>query len=280
MMRTMGWKGPRIVPAILLATIGAAALIAVGVCAKPAIRPLGDARGADLKLKVLRSYPHDSRAFTQGLLMAEGKLYESTGLYGRSSVRRVDLASGMVEAASALPSDLFGEGLARVGQRLVQLTWKEGKALVWDLGTLTKVAEFSYDGEGWGLCFDGKRLVMSDGSDRLVFRDPTTFDKIGEVRVRRQGRSVSNLNELECTQGLVYANVWQDNHIARIDEASGEVTGWIDASGLLDRVSAASADVLNGIAAVDGTDHLLLTGKLWPNLYEVEIVTATKDEPK
>lgn len=276
----MGWKGRRIVPAILLATIGAAALIAAGVCAKPATRPLGDARGADLKLKVLRSYPHDSRAFTQGLLMADGKLYESTGLYGRSSVRRVDLASGMAEAASALPSDLFGEGLARVGQRLIQLTWKDGKALVWDLGTLTKVAEFSYDGEGWGLCFDGKRLVMSDGSDRLVFRDPTSFDKIGEVRVRRQGKPVTNLNELECMHGLVYANVWQDNHIARIDEASGEVTGWIDASGLLDRVSAASADVLNGIAAVDGTDHLLVTGKLWPNLYEVEIVTVMKDEPK
>lgn len=280
MMPAMGWKGRRIVPAILLATIGAAALIAAGVCAKPATRPLGDARGADLKLKVLRSYPHDSRAFTQGLLMADGKLYESTGLYGRSSVRRVDLASGMAEAASALPSDLFGEGLARVGQRLIQLTWKDGKALVWDLGTLTKVAEFSYDGEGWGLCFDGKRLVMSDGSDRLVFRDPTSFDKIGEVRVRRQGKPVTNLNELECMHGLVYANVWQDNHIARIDEASGEVTGWIDASGLLDRVSAASADVLNGIAAVDGTDHLLVTGKLWPNLYEVEIVTVMKDEPK
>jgi glutaminyl-peptide cyclotransferase len=273
----MGWKGRRIVPVVLVSGIGAAALMAAAVCAKPAVRPRVD---ADLRLKVVRTYPHDSRAFTQGLLMADGKLYEGTGLYGRSSVRRVDLASGMAEAASPLPPDLFGEGLAKVGQRLVQLTWKNGKALVWDLGTLTKVAEFSYDGEGWGLCFDGKRLVMSDGSDRLVFRDPTTFAKDGEVRVRRQGRPVSNLNELECMRGLVYANVWQDNHIARIDAATGEVTGWIDASGLLDRASAASADVLNGIAEVEGTDHLLVTGKLWPTLYEVEIVTATKDGSK
>jgi glutamine cyclotransferase len=283
MMQPMVWKRRRIVPAVLVSIIGAAALVAAAVGAKPAARPHSApvAHGAaDLRLKVVRTYPHDSRAFTQGLLMADGKLYEGTGLYGRSSVRRVDLASGMAEAASSLPPDLFGEGLARVGQRLVQLTWKNGKALVWDLLTLRKVAEFSYDGEGWGLCFDGKRLVMSDGSDRLVFRNPTTFDKDGEVQVRRDGKPVTNLNELECVRGLVYANVWQDNHIARIDEATGEVTGWIDASGLLDRTAAASADVLNGIAEMEGTDHLLVTGKLWPNLYEVEIVPAAKNETK
>lgn len=130
--------------------------------------------------------------------MFDGKLYEGTGLYGRSSVRRVDLESGVVEQAAVLPDELFGEGLARVGQRLFQLTWKNGKALVWDLGTLKKVAEFTYDGEGWGLCFDGKHLVMSDGSDRLTFRNPTTFNKEGEIRVRRGGQPVLNLNELEC----------------------------------------------------------------------------------
>jgi len=276
-MPTMASNGRRIVPTVLLAMAAVAGLITASVCAKPAARR---STAADLRLRVVRTFPHDSRAFTQGLLMFDGKLYESTGLLGRSSVRRVDLASGVVESQTPLPAELFGEGLARVGQRLIQLTWKNGKALVWDLGTMAKVMEFSYDGEGWGLCFDGKRLVMSDGSDRLTFRNPATFDKEGEVRVRREGRPVASLNELECVAGLVYANVWQDNHIARIDAASGEVTGWIDASGLLDRESAASADVLNGISELEGTGHLLVTGKLWPNLYEVEVVPAAKDEPK
>jgi glutamine cyclotransferase len=262
----------------LLLSAAVAVLAATGVCAKPA--PPAAPAVSDLHLKVLRSYPHDSRAFTQGLLMFDGKLYESTGLYGRSSVRRVDLASGTVEAQAALPGSLFGEGLARVGQRLIQLTWKEGKALVWDLGTFTKVAEFSYDGEGWGLCFDGKRLVMSDGSDRLTFRNPTSFAKEGELRVRRDGKPVVNLNELECAGALVYANVWQDNHIARIDANTGEVTGWIDASHLLDRAAAGSADVLNGIAEMEGSGHLLVTGKLWPNVFEVQIVPAAKDRAK
>jgi len=267
----------RIFSAVLLGTVAAAALIATGVCAKPSV---GRSTVAQLRLRVLRTYPHDTRAFTQGLLMFDGKLYESTGLHGRSSVRRVDLASGVVEVQTPLPAELFGEGLARVGQRLIQLTWKNGKALVWDVGTLSKVAEFSYDGEGWGLCFDGKRLVMSDGSDRLSFRNPTTFEREGELRVRRDGRPVGNLNELECVGGLVYANVWQDNHIARIDASTGVVTGWIDATGLLDRDSAGAADVLNGIAVIEGTGNLLVTGKLWPSLYEAEIVPVTKDEVK
>jgi glutaminyl-peptide cyclotransferase len=212
--------------------------------------------------------------------MFDGKLYEGTGLHGGSSVRRVDLASGVVEQQATLPAELFGEGLARVGQRLFQLTWKNGKALVWDLGTLKKVAEYTYDGEGWGLCFDGRHLVMSDGSDRLTFRNPATFGTEGEVRVRRDGRPVSNLNELECARGVIYANVWQDSHIARIDPTTGEVTGWIDASGLLDPEEAAGADVLNGIAEMEHTSHLLVTGKLWPHLYEVEIVPNPKDAPK
>ena len=212
--------------------------------------------------------------------MFGGKLYEGTGLVGRSTIRRVDLTSGVVEQQSALPEEFFGEGLARVGQRLIQLTWKNHKALVWDLATLKKVAELDYDGEGWGLCFDGKRLVMSDGSDRLTFRNPSTFEKEGEVRVRRGRRPVTNLNELECIRGLVYANVWMDSHIARIDPETGEVTGWIDASGLLEPSEAVNADVLNGIAEMEGTDHLLITGKLWPRLFEVQVIPAVKDQPK
>jgi glutaminyl-peptide cyclotransferase len=263
----------RFSPGLLLATVAATVVIAASVCAKPTTRL---STVTELRLKVVRTYPHDSRAFTQGLLMFDGKLYEGTGLYGRSAIRRVDLTSGMVEQQAPLPSDLFGEGVARVGQRLIQLTWKGGKALVWDLGTLTKVAEFSYEGEGWGLCFDGKRLVMSDGSDRLAFRDPTNFQKQGEIRVRRDGKPLTNLNELECVGGIVYANVWQDEHIARIDPSTGDVTGWIDASGL-DRSSNQPVDVLNGIAVMEGTGNLLVTGKLWPNLYEVQIVSAKKE---
>ncbi len=267
----------RLVLSLLVASLAAAALIATSVCAKPAV---ARSTVSQLRLRVIRTYPHDSRAFTQGLLMFDGKVYESTGLHGRSSVRRVDLSSGIVEAQTALPPELFGEGLARVGQRLIQLTWENGKALVWDAGTLSKVGEFSYEGEGWGLCFDGKRLVMSDGSDRLTFRNPATFERIGELRVRRDGRPVAKLNELECVGGLVYANVWQDNHIARIDAATGVVTGWIDAAGLLDRAFVESADVLNGIAVMEGTGNLLVTGKLWPNMYEVEIVSSAKDETR
>ena len=258
---------------ILYASIVALATVAISVCAKPAARAPS---GVECRLKVIRVYPHDARAFTQGLLFLDGKLYESTGLNGRSSVRRVDLTSGQVEQESRLPTEFFGEGLARVGQRLIQLTWKNRKALVWDLASLNKEAEFAYDGEGWGLCFDGRHLVMSDGSDKLTWRNPITFAKEGELHVRLAGRPLANLNELECTGSAVYANVWQDNHIARIDAKSGEVTAWIDASGLLDPSETAAADVLNGIAEMASTGHLLVTGKLWPHLYEVEVVPDAK----
>ncbi len=257
--------------------IAVAVMAGAGVCAKSSVHPAA-AAPPGYRLKVLRVYPHDARAFTQGLLFLDGKLYESTGLYGRSSIRRVDLASGLVERQAKLPGALFGEGLARVGERLYQLTWMRGKALVWDLSTLKKVAEFSYAGEGWGLCFDGRHLVMSDGSDRLTWRNPTTFAKEGELHVRLAGRPLRRLNELECAGDVVYANVWQDNHIARIDARTGIVTAWIDASGLLDPSEAASADVLNGIAWSTTTGHLLVTGKLWPHLYEVEIIPPKKAE--
>jgi glutaminyl-peptide cyclotransferase len=258
---------------ILRAVAVVAAMAAASVCAKPAARTPST---PSFRLKVVRMYPHDARAFTQGLLFLDGKLYESTGLYARSSIRRVDLTSGQVEQESKLPAEFFGEGLARVGDRLVQLTWKNHRALVWDLSTLKKESELSYDGEGWGLCFDGRRLVMSDGSDKLTLRNPNSFAKEGEVRVRLAGRPLANLNELECVGGAIYANVWQDKHIARIDAVSGEVTAWIDASGLLDPSEAAGADVLNGIAEMSSTGHLLVTGKLWPHVYEVEVVSDAK----
>jgi glutaminyl-peptide cyclotransferase len=246
--------------------------LASAACAKPAARPAPATPSDKLRLRVVRSFPHDANAFTQGLLFYEGKFYESTGLQGRSSLRRVDPESGVVEQKIELPAHLFGEGLTRVGGRLVQLTWQDGRALVWNLANLHKEKEFTYQGEGWGLCFDGQHLIMSDGSEKLSLRDPETFAKVGEILVRRAGRPVRNLNELECVEGVVYANVWQDNHIARIDAKTGEVTGWIDASGLLAPEQEHAADVLNGIAYLPATGHLVVTGKLWPRLFEVEIV--------
>lgn len=229
----------------------------------------------ELRVKVVRALPHDRGAFTQGLEFFEGKLYESTGIRGQSTLRRVDPETGRVEAQVALEAPLFAEGLTRVGGHLVQITWQEGRALVWNLSSFKKEREHTYDGEGWGLCHDGKRLVMSDGSDRLAFRDPQSFAKTGEVAVRRNGTPVTNLNELECVDGVVYANVWLQNSIARIDPGTGEVTGWIDASGLLTREEMAGVDVLNGIASLPGTRRFLITGKLWPRIFEVELVSAS-----
>ncbi len=248
--------------------------LAGGACAKTT-PDAGKARApVELVARVFRSYPHDRNAFTQGLLFYGGKLYESTGLQGRSSVRRVDPASGVVERQSSLDAALFGEGLARVGARLFQLTWQNGRALVWNLETLKKERELPYTGEGWGLCFDGRRLIMSDGSDQLVFRDPETFAVQGQVAVRRAGQPQAQLNELECVDGVVYANIWQDRHIARIDPKSGEVTGWIDVVGLLTGDEARDVDVLNGIAYLSDRGRFLLTGKLWPRAFEVDFVPA------
>jgi glutamine cyclotransferase len=250
-------------------------LLPLLACRSESTRPTTTTRSEELRVRVLRSFPHDPGAFTQGLLMFEGKLYESTGLVGQSTLRRVDLDTGTVEAKVALDPTFFGEGLARVGGRLIQLTWQNGRALYWNLSSFTKEREVRYEGEGWGLCFDGKRLIMTDGSDQLFFRDPDSFAKTGQIGVRRAGASVPNLNELECVDGVVYANIWQDTHIVRIDPSTGEVTGWIDASNLLTPEERISANVLNGISTLPGTRNLLITGKLWPRAFEVELVPAS-----
>ncbi len=218
--------------------------------------------------QIVTSYPHDPDAFTQGLLLHDGRLFESTGLTGRSTLRRVTLASGAVERSVSLASNLFGEGLALVGNRLIQLTWQNQVALVYDLD-FNSLGSFDYAGEGWGLCHDGTRLVMSDGTARLSFRDPESFALLGGVEVTRAGAPVTRLNELECVGRLVYANVWQTDTIVRIDPASGAVLTTIDASNLLNPSEAAAADVLNGIAFDEQSSHFFLTGKLWPKLFEV-----------
>jgi glutaminyl-peptide cyclotransferase len=218
--------------------------------------------------QVVATFPHDSEAYTQGLLLHEGRFYESTGLVGRSTLRRVVPASGMVEWRFTLAGNLFGEGLALVGDRFIQLTWQNNVAMIYDLD-FNRQGTFDYEGEGWGLCYDGTKLVMSDGSNRLFFRNPQTFALIGEVSVTRGGAAVSRLNELECVGKLVYANVYQTDTIVRIDSASGQVLTTIDASGLLTAAERAGTDVLNGIAFDSANGHFFLTGKLWPKLFEV-----------
>jgi glutamine cyclotransferase len=216
--------------------------------------------------------PHDRNAFTQGFLIHEGRVFESTGLRGQSTLREVDLESGEVLRSVALGEEFFAEGLTLVDDRLIQITWQEETAFVYDLETFEVIDEFSYDGEGWGICYDGHQLVMSNGSDELTFRDPETFEETGQVTVLLDGDPVPELNELECVDGMVYANVWQTDHIVVIDPATGEVTAVIDAAGLLEGPELTGADVLNGIAYDADTDSFWITGKQWPTLFEVTFV--------
>lgn len=229
------------------------------------------------RVRIERVYPHAADAFTQGLVYAAPWLFESTGLLGESSLRRVELVTGRIDARVDLAPELFGEGLALVGDRLLQLSWQNGRALIWERDALQLQGEYSYAGEGWGLCHDGEHLVMSDGTSTLQLRDPETFELSRTLDVRLDGAPVERLNELECVGREVLANVWLDDHILRIDGRSGEVTGWIDAAELArhpEIASAPAADVLNGIAYVPERDRLLLTGKRWPLLFEVELVPA------
>lgn len=228
-----------------------------------------------MRAEVLAVLPHDPKAFTQGLELDGDRLYEGTGLEGESSVREVDPRTARVEKKVDLPPPMFGEGVTVAGSTLWQLTWKDGVAIQRDKQTLAEVKRVPYTGEGWGLCHDGRRLVMSDGSDKLTFRDENSFDPVGEVRVRAGDRPITQLNELECTPEGVYANVWQTDSVVRIDPASGLVTATVDLAGLLTPEEHAKADVLNGIAAVPGTDEFLVTGKLWPKMFRVKFVTTS-----
>jgi glutamine cyclotransferase len=239
--------------------------------APPAVAPAASPAPAveHLKVKILATHPHDPQAYTQGLLWHAGRLYESTGLYGSSSLREVKPETGEVLRSTPLPAKYFGEGLALVDDRLIQLTWQEGAAFVYGLARFDLRGQLAYTGEGWGLTWDGKRLIMSDGSDRLTFRDPVTFASLGGVNVAADGQPVLDVNELEWVDGVLYANVWQTDRILRIDPASGRVTAEIDAAGLLSDAERASAEVLNGIAWRPDTRTFFITGKKWPKLFEV-----------
>lgn len=218
---------------------------------------------------VRAQWPHDTDAFTQGLVFRDGLLYESTGLRGRSSVRVGRLGEVEPRSRHALEARYFGEGLAVVGERLVQLTWQSGVGFVYDRATLAPVGEFRYGGEGWGLTYDGARLIMSDGTSRLRFLDPRTFAEVGGVEVRDAGVAVTRLNELEYIDGEVFANVWLTDRIARIDPLDGRVRGWVDLTGLR---PVGAEDVLNGIAWDAVGRRLLVTGKLWPTIFEIALV--------
>lgn len=242
----------------------------------PSLRPDVPER---LEVRVLGEYPHDPGAFTQGLLFHDGYLYESTGRYGESELRRVDPVTGEVLLRRELPGHLFGEGLALVtdppdgaGARLVQVTWQEETALLWDPEDLTARGELAYRGEGWGLAWDGERVVMSDGSSWLTFRDPGSFAELDRLQVTLRGRPLARLNELEWVEGALWANVWGTSSIVRIDPATGEVTGVADLSELERRLPSEEdrrIDVLNGIAWWPERGSFLVTGKLWPRTFEV-----------
>ena len=223
----------------------------------------------ELRVEVHRRFPHDTTAYTQGLILFQGKLLESTGRYGQSDLRRLDPATGTVEQRVGISPAFFGEGIARVDDRLIMLTYKAQRAFALGIEQFDQLETFRYRGEGWGLCNDGRRLIMSNGSSRLTFRDLQSFEEIGGVDVTLRGVPQMQLNELECVGDTVYANVYQRDIILRIDLASGYVTEYIDASGLLTPEESRGVDVLNGIAYDPDRDRFYITGKLWPTMFEV-----------
>ncbi len=256
------------------ALIGALSLVSAPVTLAQPVPLVSEAARAPTSYTyaIVNTYPHDRGAFTQGLIAREGVLYESTGLNGRSSLRKVDLETGTVIRKHDLESRHFGEGLTEWGKQLIQITWQTRTGFVYDIDTFTLLRTFEFKGEGWGITHDGKRLILSDGSARLRFLDPQSFAETGFVDVTYQGRALPQLNELEYIKGEVWANVWGTPHVVMIDPASGRVTGQVDFSGLLTAADMQpNIDVFNGIAWDAKNDRLFVTGKLWPKLFEVKL---------
>ena len=223
--------------------------------------------------RVVREFPHDPGAFTQGLFFEDGELYESTGLYGESSLRRVALETGEVLDRKDLLPSFFGEGAALGDGRIVQLTWKSGVGFVYDADSFRLVGEFRYPGEGWGLTFDGEQFVMSDGTDTLRFLDSDTLRETRRLQVTAEGAPVANLNELEWIEGEIWANLWTEERIARIGPEDGVVRSFVDLSGILDPARRLpDSDVLNGIAWDPERDRIFVTGKKWPALFQISVV--------
>lgn len=222
---------------------------------------------------ITNTYPHDPTAFTQGLVFENGALYEGTGREGFSSIRKVELTTGEILKSHKLSDEYFGEGITIFQNKIIQLTWKSNVGFVYDMNTFDLLEEFTYPTEGWGLTHDGERLIMSDGSSKLYFLDTVTFEQVGSVNVTENGTDIFLLNELEYIKGEIYANVWYTDSIVRIDPETGNVTGRIDLTGLINpNKYAYEVNVLNGIAYDDKNNRLFVTGKYWPKLFEIELV--------
>jgi glutaminyl-peptide cyclotransferase len=223
--------------------------------------------------QIVHVYPHDRKAFTQGLEFRAGFLYEGTGLYGRSALRKVKLETGEVVQQIGLPAEYFGEGITVVNQQIVELTWRTEIGFVYDQNSFRRLRSFNYSGEGWGLTNDGAQIYMSDGSDEIRCWDPSSLREKRRLRVHDGAKAIDKLNELEFVRGEIYANVWQTDQIVRISPADGRVLGWIDLPGLLSAADRSEqVDVLNGIAYDVLGDRLFVTGKLWPKLFEIKLV--------
>jgi glutamine cyclotransferase len=242
----------------------------------PAFGALVSAQAAPVySYRIVATYPHDPKAFTQGLQYLNGALYEGTGLNGYSSIRKVDLASGRVLKMQPVSGLYFGEGITVIGNKLYELTWQSGVAFVYDATTFQQTGTFRYPGEGWGLTTDGKQLIMSDGTPSLRFIDPATFTEKSRITVTDGGRVIPRLNELEYIDGEIWANVWETDAIVRIDPRTGRVNSWIDMSGLLKAADrTAETDVLNGIAYDAQRKRIFVTGKKWPKLFEIQLSPA------
>lgn len=240
---------------------------------EPSTASIPPARPSLIKYEVVRTYPHDPTAFTQGLLYQQGYFLEGTGLYGQSTLRRVEVESGKVIESVWLPPNLFGEGIAAYGGRIYQLTWRAGLGLIYDQKTISLIDTFSYEGEGWGLTSDGKNLIMSDGSAAVRILEPAGFRELRRITVVDESGPVANINELEFIRGQVFANIWHQNRIVRFSLETGSVTGVLDLAELVDRVAPKDRrSVLNGIAFDPDTERLFVTGKLWPVIFELRLL--------
>ncbi len=253
-------------------------LLYVGMAGAAVLVPAGTALAASAipsyTYEVVHAYPHDPNAFTQGLFIKDGILFESTGLQGRSTVRKVRLETGEVLQKMDLPRQIFGEGITYWDKRIIGITWTTQAGYVLDLDTFAFQKEFAYKGEGWGLARNDKEIIMSDGTAELRFLDPLTLRETHRIKVTADGKAVDQLNELEWVKGEIFANIWQTDNIARIDPKTGKVIGWINLNGLLpmgDRIMG-NPDVLNGIAYDAAKDRLFVTGKLWPKLFEIRLI--------
>jgi glutamine cyclotransferase len=252
-------------------------LSTLGCRTDPVANPAGE-RAAENKrtptygYEVLHTWPHDPGAFTQGLVFHEGKLIESTGQVGRSSLRLVELETGTILKKVDLPSPYFGEGITLLNRRVYQLTWQNQRGFIYDASTFSKLGDFTFTGEGWGLANDGQSLILSDGTNRIRFIDPDNFQVRKTIAVFDESTPISRLNELEYVRGEIYANIWHTERIARIDPQTGHIAGWIDLTGLRSQIEVHDEEaVLNGIAYDETNGRLFVTGKLWPKLFEIRV---------